>query len=134
MSLEVIFGAIYVLTTAVSVWSLAQLNRFLADTPDIADEVSLDRFKALARLQMYLALFMMVLLLVGIVVGMAMIARHGIFGFVAVILTNMLVLGLGLYHKSVEVKTRTLRTASEALAKEYRRVSETWVKKRLPDF
>lgn len=134
MILEILFGALYVLAAGVSLWSLAQLNGFLAKTPDIADDVCLDRFKALARLQMYLALSMIVLLSAGIGAGMAVIARHGVRGFMVVILANMLVLGLGLYHKTVEVRTRTLHAGSEALAEEYRRVSETWLKKALPDF
>jgi hypothetical protein len=133
MSLEVLFGYLRA-RGHVSLWSLAQLNRFLAETRNIADGVCLERFKALARLQMYLALGVIVLLTVGIVAGMAVMARHGLPGSIVVILTNMLVLGLGVYHKRVEVRTRSLQAGSEALANEYRRVSETWVKRALPDF
>lgn len=134
MSLEVLFGAVYGLTAAVSLWSLSQLKRFLGETRTIADEVSLGRFKALARLQMYLALAVIVLMVAGIVVGIAVISRGGLLGFATVILANLLLLGLGLYHKRVEVRTRSLQAGSEALATEYRRVSETWLKKALPDF
>jgi hypothetical protein len=75
MSLEFLFGAIYAFAAAVMLWSLTQLNRFLAETRDIGDEVSLERFKALARVQM-----------------------------------------------------------SEVLAKEYQRISGTWLRKASPDF
>jgi uncharacterized membrane protein len=134
MSLEFMFGAIYVLTAAVMLWSLTQLNRFLTETRDIGDEVSLERFKALARVQMYLALCGIVLLTVGMLAGIAVIGRYGLLGLLVVILTNMLMLGLGVYHKRVEVRTRSLQAGSEVLAKEYQRISETWLKKALPDF
>ncbi|HEY8150754.1 MAG TPA: hypothetical protein VIK51_17735 [Vicinamibacteria bacterium] len=49
-------------------------------------------------------------------------------------LTNVLILSLGVYHKRVEERARSLRAGSEVLADEYRRISETWVKKALPDF
>jgi hypothetical protein len=55
-------------------------------------------------------------------------------GLLVVILTNMLILGLGMYHKKVEVRTRSLQAGSEVLAKEYQRISGTWLKKALPDF
>lgn len=134
MSLGFLFGAVYALAAAVMLWSLTQLNRFLAETRDIGDEGSLQRFKVLARMQMYLALCGMVLLAVGMLVGIVLIARHGLLGLLAVILTNVFILGLGVYHKRVEERARSLRAGSEVLAKEYRRISETWVKKALPDF
>jgi hypothetical protein len=134
MSLEFLFAAIYVLAVVVMLRSLTQLNRFLAETPDIGDEVSLERFKALARLQMYVALGGIVLLTAGMLAGLAVIARHGLLGLLAVILTNMLILGLGAYHKRVETRTRSLKAGSEVLAEEYHRISETWLKKALPDF
>lgn len=134
MSLELLFGAIYLLAAALLLWSLSQVKRFLAETPDIGDDVSLEGFKALARRQMYLALVGIVLLMAGMLVGLAVIARHGLLGLVVVILTNMLVLGLGMVHKKAEVRARSLPTGSEALAREYRRISETWLKKALPDF
>ena len=133
MALQVLFGAIYVISFGVSLWSLTRLNAFLAQTAAISDEAALRRFKELARVQMYLALAMIVLLGAGILVGIVLVSRHGMGGFVAVILTNLAVFGLGVYHKRVEVRTRSL-PAAEALAAEYQRVSETWLKKPLPDF
>lgn len=83
---------------------------------------------------MHLALLMIGLLLFGMVVAMVVVARHGLLGLVVVVLVNMVVLGLGMYHKKIEVRTRSLQAGSDALAKEYRRICETWVKKPLPDF
>jgi len=134
MSLEVLFGSVYVLAVAIPLWSLTQLNRFLAETRSIADQACLERFKTLARAQMYLALSVMVLMVGGALAGVVVIMRHGLDGVVVVIATSMLLLGLGLYHKKVEARARSLQAGSEALATEYRRVCGTWVTKALPDF
>jgi hypothetical protein len=134
MILEVLFGSMYMVTAAVAVWSLVQLKGFLVNTPSIADEMSLDRFKALARTQMYLTIAVMVVMVIGIVLGIALIVRHGGIGVAVVILTNMLFLLLGIYHKRVETRTRTLNASSEILGREYREICQTWVKKALPDF
>jgi uncharacterized membrane protein len=134
MSLQISFGAIYAVAAGISLWSLAQLNRFLAETRSIADETCLERSKAVVRIQMYLALVLIVTLTAGVIAGVIVIARHGVRGFLAVILANALVLGLGLYHKTVEARVRSLRAGSEALANEYRRVCDTWTKKAVPDF
>ena len=94
MILEVLFGSMYVVTAAVAVWSLVQLKGFLDNTPSIADEMSLERFKTLARTQMYLTLVVMVVMVIGIVLGIVLIVQHGGIGVALVILTNMLFLPL----------------------------------------
>lgn len=134
MSVEILFGAVYVLAVTVSLWSLAQLRRFLADTPQIADEACLDRFKALARAQMYVALVAIVLLVAGMVTGIVVVVRQGFSGLAAAVLVNLLVMGLGMYLRRFEVAARSLNAGSEALAQEYRRVCASWVKRALPDF
>lgn len=134
MAFEVLFAAIYGIAAALALWSRAQLLRFLADTPEIADNLCLDRYKALVRVQMYLALAMIVLLVAGMVVAAFVIKRNGVLGFAVAILANVLVLGLGLRHRTFEVKARTLHARSQDLAGEYRRVSDTWLNRPLPDF
>ena len=130
----VAFGVLYVLAAAMMLWSRTELERFLGETPRIADDASLDRYKALVRRQMHLALALIVVLGAGIIVAMIVISRHGVVGFVLVLVTNLVVLGLGLFHKRIEIKARTLPAGSDALGQEYRRVSESWTKKALPDF
>jgi len=134
MLLEAGFVAIYALHAAVSFWSLAQLRRFLAQTPSIADEICLQRYKDLVRTQMYLALVVVAMLGSGIVIGAILIRRYGRAGFAVVIATNVWILALAMYHRSWELRARRLEVASEGLALEYRRVSDVWVKKPLPDF
>jgi hypothetical protein len=134
MLLEAGFVAIYALHAAVTLWSLAQLRRFLAQTPRITDEASLERYKDLVRTQMYLALVVMGMLAAGLVIGLMLIRRHGIVGFAVVLGINAWIFVLGMYHRSWELRARRLEAASEALAGEHRRVSDVWVKKPRPDF
>jgi FtsH-binding integral membrane protein len=133
MGLWVFFFAIYVVAVAVSLWSRSQIVGFLGDTPSIRSTSDLERFKELVRLEMYLALAMIVLLVTGLVVGLVLIRRDGAVVLLAVLVANGVVLGLGLFHKKVEQRARSLRTA-EALDTEYRRVCYAWTKKPLPDF
>lgn len=134
MRLEILFVLAYALAVAILLGSLLQLTRFLADTREIRDQASLERFKALARVQMYLALSVMGLMGLGLVSGLVLTVRRGLSGLAVVVLANLLVLGLGMYHKKVEARTRSLPAGPETLAEEYRRVSETWVKKAIPNF
>jgi hypothetical protein len=133
MALWLGFAVVYVVAAAVSLWSRAQVVGFVNDTPRIAGTSDLERFKALARMEMYLALAMIVLLVSGLVAGLFLIFRHGIAGFLGVLLANAVVLGLGAFHKGVEDRARNL-PASESLEAEYRRVGRVWTGKALPDF
>lgn len=134
MALEIAFAAIYVIAVAVSLWSRAQVHAFLAETRSISSSADLERFKELARRQMYLALSMIVLLVAGMIVGLVLVKRYGLTALFAVILVNGVVFGLGMLHKKGEERARNLPTGSETLATEYRRVGETWVQKATPDF
>ena len=134
MILEAVFSLMYVVAAAMTLWSISQLKQFLEDTPSIANERSLDIFKVLVRTQMYLALVAIPVLVTGGALGIALIGQYGMTGVAVVLLTNGLFIGLALYHKKIETRTRSLKTGSEVLGREYRQVCETWVKKALPDF
>ena len=133
MTLDILYGLIYVITALMCAWSLPMLRRFLADTPTIADEGSLEKFKTLARAEMYatIVLFLIVVPAMGLV--MVLSVHRGLPALPVVIITNAGLLILGRQRGRMEVQTRTLEVA-DALAPEYRRVSESWVKKVLPDF
>jgi hypothetical protein len=133
MILWIAFAAIYVVAAAVSLWSRSQIVGFLKDTPRIAGTPDLERFKELARMEMYLALAMIVLLVTGLVTGLFLVLRHGVVGLFLVLLANAVVLVLGLFHKGVEEQARNLPT-TEGLDAEYRGVCYAWNKKALPDF
>jgi hypothetical protein len=132
--IELLCGTVYLVLAAVFLASLVQLRRFLATTATIADRAALDRFRALARIQMYLALVVMVLGALGVAVSVFLVQRHGLAGLAVVLVINALVFLFGLYHKTVEARARSLEVAAEPLESEYRRIADTWVRKPLPDF
>jgi hypothetical protein len=131
--LMIVFAVVYALVLVVWLWSLFRLKGFLADTRDIADAPALERFKTLARAQMYVALVAIALLVVGGVASVALLARKDLVVRGVVLLVNAFIGGLGMHASKIEKQTRGL-PASAALASEYRLVSERWVKKALPDF
>ena len=133
MGLEILFTAIYLAAAAMSLWSRSRVVGFLAVTSSIRSSADLERFKALARLEMRLALAMIGLLVTGLVIGLVLIKEHGAVALLAVLLVNGIVLGLGVFHKGVEEKARSLPVA-DVLSTEYRRVCHTWNKKPFPDF
>lgn len=134
MGLEIFFFAIYLVAPAASLWSRAQVHGFLAETQSIDNGADLERFKGLARRQMRLSLAMIVLLVTGMIIGLALVKKYGGSFLLVIIVLNAVVFGLGMFHKGGEERARRLPTGSEALATEYRRVCETWVKKATPDF
>lgn len=134
MIVQGLFALIYVVALVVSLSSRASLARFLAENRAIGDSRAMERYKAMARTQMHLALAMAALLTLGMVVGLVIVVRHGVVGLLVVLLANAVVIGLGLLHKKIETRVKGLPTGSEELAREMQRVSETWEKKALPDF
>ncbi len=134
MLLEIVFGAIYVVAAGLSLWSRSRIGAFLVETRSIADQRAMERFKALVRLQMYLALAMIVLLVSGMLVGLVLITRHGLLGLAVVLVANAVILGLGLFHKQAETRLKALPAATEDLADEHQRVCASWTGKPFPDF
>lgn len=134
MQLELVFAGIYVWAVLNAVWHGNRIKDFLAATTSISDQLTLERFKGVARENMYMALLQMVLLLAGVVVGLVILMRHGAIGLLAVLLVNAVVFGLGKHYGKLEKRIRELPADSEELGREHRRISEVWVKKALPDF
>jgi uncharacterized membrane protein len=134
MILGLAFVALYVGHSLMAAWSFLALRRFLAETPVIASQDDLRRYKDLVRVQMYLALVGIGVLLSGLVLGIGLTSRYGCVGLVLVLAGSAWLFGVGIFLKRVEVRARSLPVTGEGLADEYRRVSEAWVKKPLPDF
>jgi hypothetical protein len=133
MVLEILFAALYVVAAAMSLWSRSQVVAFLETTPSIRSSADLERFKELARLEMYLALAMIALLVTGLIIGLVLIREHGAIALLPVLLVNGVVLVLGVFHKGVEERARGLPTA-DGLETDYRHICYSWNKKALPDF
>lgn len=133
MIVEILFASIWAICGVVLVGSLLQLHRFLKTKPSIADEASFARFKALARTEMYLALFMLSLSPLIFVASAALVFKNGLPGLAAALITSAVFLGCSMYHKRIERRTHNLPVA-EALEEAYRAVCNTWIKKPWPDF
>ena len=135
MTLWAIFIGLYVWAVLASLWAGLSIHRFLSKYATISDERALGAFKSVARWNMILALVQIVVLLSGTLTGILLMMRHGLIkGLAAVLVANGVVLGLGKHFKTLEDRARSLPAASDELAAEHRRVSETWVRKPLPDF
>ena len=132
--LEMVFAAIYLSQATLLLWSLTQVRRFLESTPLIADELGLARYNAFVRVQMYCALVPLLLIPPGIALALLVVVRHGAIGLVVVLAVNACLFILGRTHKNWEVRARSLEARSEFLQQEYRRISDTWVNKAVPDF
>ena len=132
--LEMIFITGYVLSGIVSLGALIQIRGFLKAHPTIESEEALERFKRIARMNMYLALAIGVVLFGGGGLGVFMIFRYGSQWLIYVLLANGVTLGLGMTLSRYEKKTREMSADSELLAVEHKRVSQSWTKKMFPDF
>jgi hypothetical protein len=128
------FFFIYLTWAVVSLWAWRQVRGFIDATPSIADEECLNRYKRMVRAQMYLALWVIVWLGLGMLAGIGVIASHGLPGLLFVVLVNGVVIAVSLFYRRAELRCRSRPAATESLAAEYRRVSEAWVKKPLPNF
>ncbi len=133
MVVESLFGASYAVFAAMYAFSFVQLRRFLQDTPAIANERALRRYKGFVRTQQRLSLLGLCLLIAGAVASAVLVARHGLTALAVVLAVNACVYAGGKGLKPLEVRARNLPAASEPLRQEYVRVSESWVKKLLPD-
>jgi hypothetical protein len=134
VALEAAVGSVYALCLGVTVISIGWLGGFLTETPSIVDSASLERFKRLARNEMYVKAGVGVLLGAGFFGCLALIPRGGPAGLVMLVVGNVVVYGAGRWHRRFEAKARSLSAAPGALLDEYERVSTAWAKKLIPDF
>ena len=134
MFLTVIYVVLYVLGIGASIWGRRETANFLRLHREIRSEASLEAFKELARGNMRLALVTIPVLVLGTLLGLVLIVRHGVLAGVGVVLTNAVLLIAGQMCGRLEKRARSLPAANETLAQEQRRVIESWQKKALPDF
>lgn len=76
----------------------------------------------------------MTFLFTGFICGIVLIIACGLKGLAAAFRANLVLLVSGKLAKRVELRVCSLPAASDELAAEVAHVSETWVKKALPDF
>jgi hypothetical protein len=115
-------------------WSFRRFASFLAEHPRIADAEVLARYKQLARTDMNLALMNIGVLVVGFVIGVVLVLRHGLVGLLLILAANGVLLAFGVTAKQAERRVKALPAANQELAGEKERVNQSWTKKALPDF
>jgi hypothetical protein len=116
-----------------SIGGFFQVRQFLSSSTLIASPQDLDRFKRMARLNMYVALVYMVLAIPGILMSMYLTFMYGLYGLGIVLAVSVPQFLFGKYLKSLEDKSRSLPCSSE-FVDEHRRIGQSWLKKPLPDF
>ncbi len=123
-----------VLLIAMMMLARSALLRFLERHDSIQNNDVLNEFKKLARSNMYFALVYLVCGMALIVWAAFLVMQYGLLGILLVLAFSVPGIFLGLGTKKLEERTKKLPCADPALDTEYKRVSEVWVKKALPDF
>ncbi len=114
-------------------WGMIGLRSFLAQTPAIANAIDMQNFVALARRHMIQALLQAVLLVIGLILGVYVLAS-GQAGLFLVLALNGLILAAGLLGKPLEERARSLTVLDPLLEERYKSIGVTWVGKPFPDF
>lgn len=127
------YVVLWLLLLALSLWGRRETMAFLNAHPSIGSAEALATYKTLARRNMYLAAAYLPLGIAGVALAVAMALSYGLLGIVVVLVLSVPSLVLSQRSKVYEVRARSL-ACDPSLESEYARVSETWVKKLLPDF
>ena len=130
----IVFAALYIWALGFSLYVVQVFKKFLDRNPRISSTRSLEEYKAVVKVNMYGALVQGGVLLLAMIMCLVVVYYYGMPGLLLVILSNCLVIGFAMYLKKFEKRAKELPTDSEELAAEYRRITETWIKKALPDF
>lgn len=133
-TIVVLFAAVYAVLLGIGAWAQRGLSAFLEETPTIADSRALERFKQVARHNMYGALVQIALGLVGLLAGIGVVSRHGLPGLAGITAANAALFALGRRVKTLESRARSLPASSPELERQHRYVGEVWMKRPLPDF
>jgi len=133
-ALAIAYAIVYLLAILLSGWVGIEVRRFVKETTSIADPETLERFKAIARRNMRLALVQIVFLGSGLLLGIVLIVVHGVPALLVVLATNAVLIAISRYLGHFEKLARSLPAATPALEAEHQRVSKVWVSQMLPDF
>jgi hypothetical protein len=109
------------------------IKSFLAQTPAITNDADLDRFKNLTRVNMYAALFQIILLGAGGLLGLYGVVT-GQVGLTLVIILNGIIFAVAKLTQNSERHTRNLQVTSDFLKSQYTAICEAWVNDTIPKF
>ncbi len=134
IALVVTFIALYCCGVWLSIWGANEVNQFLKQNREISDLKVLEKYKSLARRNMYMALLQMFILGTGSIAGLIALARNNGAGFIIMLIGNAIIFALGKSLEVLEKQVRSLPCADDDLAKKYRRISRAWLGQALPNF
>ena len=125
---------LYAVVIALNIFFRRETVRFLAKHTAIIDSVSLEAFKNLARRNMKAVLPLTALFLVAMALSAFLIIHDPLFGFVAFLLANGLVVWSALALRKIEILARELPCPDPTLGAAYQRISKSWLSDPWPDF
>lgn len=125
---------LYVVVIALNLYFRRETVRFLAKHTAIIDSVSLQAFKSLARRNMTAVWPLTAVFLVAMACSAFLIIHDPLFGFVAFLFANGLVVWSALALRKVEIRARELPCPDPALGAAYQRISKSWLSDPWPDF
>ncbi|MEH2361060.1 hypothetical protein [Nostoc sp.] len=133
MFLRFAYIGLSLLSIALSFYLKSKLEGFLQENTAIANEKSLEAYKNLVRLDMYIVLTQIVLLFCAFASCITYIFYQGFSGVFSLFLLGFAV-SFAKQLGELEEKARTLDCADNELEIQYKEISHTWHKKALPDF
>ncbi|HIK08549.1 MAG TPA: hypothetical protein IGS40_28420 [Trichormus sp. M33_DOE_039] len=133
MFLRFAYIGLCLLSIALSFYAKNQLERFLKTNTAITNEKSLEDYKNLARIAMYIVLTQILLLFCAFGSCVFSIFQQGFRGAFSLFLLGFAVSFAGQVGE-LEEKSRNLTCANEELENKYQQINHVWRKKALPDF
>jgi hypothetical protein len=119
---------------AVVLWGRNEAKHFLSAYSAIDNMPALEAFKRLARRNMVVALIYLPVGLVSILWSIYLVSQFHLVGLAVVLAVQIPLFLLSQNLKKLEILTRSLDSSDATIKEEHQRVSESWVKKALPDF
>jgi hypothetical protein len=128
------YVAFNLVLAAILLWGRYEARRFLSAYSTIDSDSALEAFKILARRNMVVALIYLPIGLTSFLWSVYLVAKSYLIGLTVVLTVQISLFLLGRSLKKLEVRARCLESNDAAFKQEHQRVSESWVKKALPDF
>ena len=129
-----LFLASQVWIVLLTISSKRQLEGFLERHPAISDSSSLERFKAVARMNMYYALVFLLLLGLGSLAAVMSILNYGGITAIAVLLVAFLTGSVTRWASSAESRIKQINCTDATLEEELRNIFYCWQHRPFPNF
>jgi hypothetical protein len=119
---------------ALTLWGGFEVKRFLNSHTTIDGPTALQAFKTLARRNMIVALIYLALGIPSILLAVYLVAQLQMVGLATALAVYVPSFLMNRRLLVLERQARSLECASDELKELHEKISQTWVKKALPDF